>query len=229
MYCRCLYFGLCSSTFPKSGVSERSRDVFFIFCTIVALIEFPFISYSQAAAADDVKSLVDRIKALEQRNKPSVSSIRRDIIRYASRTFADFDKYKALDKVEQLKNIARENKDKRSDYYANVFSMLVARINKPDDQFKSYILSLVGDKDYEKIVDSVAKIDKNYPEDKRSGIPSLFSVNPFNTRQFPNAPRASARNRATMRYCYICSAPDHLANRCPRRFSPYHQRNQKNF
>ena len=176
-----------------------------------------------------MKSLVDRIKALEQRNKPSVSSIRRDIIRYASRTFADFDKYKALDKVEQLKNIARENKDKRSDYYANVFSMLVARINKPDDQFKSYILSLVGDKDYEKIVDSVAKIDKNYPEDKRSGIPSLFSVNPFNTRQFPNAPRASARNRATMRYCYICSAPDHLANRCPRRFSPYHQRNQKSF
>ena len=229
MYCRCLYFGLFSSTFPKSVVSERSRDVFFIFCTIVALIEFPFIAYSQAAAADDVKSLVDRIKALEQRNKPSVSSIRRDIIRYASRTFADFDKYKALDKVEQLKNIARENKDKRSDYYANVFSMLVARINKPDDQFKSYILSLVGDKGYEKIVDSVAKIDKNYPEDKRSTIPSLFSVNPFNTRQFPNAPRASARNRATMRYCYICSAPDHLANRCPRRFSPYHQRNQKNF
>ena len=34
------------------------------------------------------------------------------------------------------------------------------RISKPIDQFRSYILALLGDRDYEKIVESLAKVDK---------------------------------------------------------------------
>ena len=59
-----------------------------------------------------------------------------------------------------LKDSAANCKDKKADYYASVHSKLMERISKPIDQFKSYILALLGDRDYEKIVESLAKVDK---------------------------------------------------------------------
>ena len=62
--------------------------------------------------------------------------------------------------VEDLKNVSDHLKDRKADYYKTVSSILHERIEKPPEHFKAYILSLLGDKDYDKIVESVSKVDR---------------------------------------------------------------------
>ena len=97
---------------------------------------------------------------MEGKQKLSVANLKKSIIHYASRPPCDFDKYKALEFIGNLKDSAANCKDKKADYYASVHSKLMERISKAVDQFRSYILALLGDRDYEKIVESLAKVDK---------------------------------------------------------------------
>ena len=57
--------------------------------------------------------LLNRIKALEDKQKPSVGSLKKAIVQYGLRQPSDFDKYKMLELVEQLKNVAQQIKTKR--------------------------------------------------------------------------------------------------------------------
>ena len=50
-------------------------------------------------------------------------------------------------------------KDEKADYFSAVFSTFAEKIDKPEEQFKSYVLTLLGDLDYKKIV------DKNFAQD----------------------------------------------------------------
>ena len=73
-----------------------------------------FISGLQGTA--DMQQLLSRLKALEEKQKPSVHSMKKSIVQYAFRQLADFDKYRALEMVESLKNVALQVKDKKADY-----------------------------------------------------------------------------------------------------------------
>ena len=103
---------------------------------------------------------MNRIKALEDRQKPSVTSLKKAILQYGLRSITEFDKYKALEMVEGLKNISEQVKDRKADYFRTVQSVLQERISKSLEHFKAYILSLLGDKDYDRIVESVSKVDR---------------------------------------------------------------------
>ena len=103
---------------------------------------------------------LERLTALEQEKKPSTSAFRKEIIHYAMRRQTDFDIYVVLAKIEELKNLSRDLRDKKSDFYARVHSLLVEKIDKPSNQFKDYVLSLLGDKDYGKILESINKLIK---------------------------------------------------------------------
>eukprot|EP00794_Sanderia_malayensis_P021263 gene21263-23339_t len=116
-----------------------------------------------------MQALLGRLAALENRNRPTVSSLKKGIIQYALRQTSDFDKYEALAKVESLKNVSKDLKDKKADHYANTHAALLERIDKPTSVFKDYILSLLGGRDYEKIIESVSKIDKSF-KDKESSV-----------------------------------------------------------
>ena len=48
----------------------------------------------------------------------------------------------------------------KADFYTTIHIKLLERMNKPAEHFKEYILALIGDREYEKIMESVAKIDK---------------------------------------------------------------------
>ena len=60
------------------------------------------------------------------------------------------------------------------------------RISKPIDQFKSYILALLGDRDYEKIVESLAKVDKACQE--MSALPHTHTDSPDYGYNLPPPP-----------------------------------------
>ena len=49
-------------------------------------------------------------------------------------------------------------------YCASVHAILQERISKSTEQFKTYVLSLLGDRHYEKIVEAVNKVDKSYTQ-----------------------------------------------------------------
>ena len=70
---------------------------------------------------------LERLTALEQKQKPSTSAFKKEIIQYAMRPQTDFDKYVVLAKIEEWKNLSRDLKDEKSDFYASVHSLLVER------------------------------------------------------------------------------------------------------
>ena len=84
------------------------------------------------------------------------------VVQYALRQTWDFDKYKALKLIENLKSVAIQCRDKKADYYSTVHVKLLERISKQAEQFKRYVLSLLADQDHEKIIDAVAKVDKAF-------------------------------------------------------------------
>ena len=108
-----------------------------------------------------------RIQALESQNKPSTATVQKDIIQYALRHVNDFDKYVALEKVERLKHIAAEEKNTKADFFGSVHSTLLDRIQKPTEQFENYVLALLGDREYERIVEAVGKVNKTFTSQHR--------------------------------------------------------------
>ena len=101
------------------------------------------------------------MKVLEDRQKPSVADLRKGIVQYALRQNSDFDKYRTLELIEGLKNAAILCRDKKVDFYTTVHIKLLERMDKPAKHFKGYILALIGDREYEKIMESAAKTDKS--------------------------------------------------------------------
>ena len=50
------------------------------------------------------RCFIEQSKSFGRKTKPSVASIKKSIVQYGSRQLSDFDKYKALERVEELKN-----------------------------------------------------------------------------------------------------------------------------
>ena len=70
-------------------------------------------------------------------------------------------------------------KDEKADYFSAVFSTFAEKIDKPEEQFKYYVLALLGDLDYKKIVEAVNKIDKNFAQDAFAAHVSFISPTLF--------------------------------------------------
>eukprot|EP00794_Sanderia_malayensis_P002618 gene2618-3031_t len=139
-------------------------------------------------ANGEMANLLNRIAALERSHKPTVDSVKKDICQYSARQIGDYDKYQVLQKVSQLRTISQETNDKKAEYYSGVHTILQERVDKPVEQFRDYVLSLLGGKDYDRIIDSVAKIDKTFKE-KNVSMPPAASTTPATQ---PFQPQASA-------------------------------------
>ena len=121
--------------------------------------------------------MLKRVEVLEKKQQLTADDLKREIVQHALRQATDFDKYQALAKAEHLKFFARESKDKRDDYYATVQTALLERINRPTNQFKSYVLALLGDREYEKIVEAIGKVDKSF-QPRRDSNHNPFAAYP---------------------------------------------------
>ena len=93
--------------------------------------------------------------------KSSVENLLRRLVSLASRPLVEFSKYEALELVDALKNAAHDSKHGKEAYYRLVFETLRGKLDQPNDQFRNYIFPLLGDKDHEKVLDVVAKVEKN--------------------------------------------------------------------
>lgn len=79
-----------------------------------------------------------------------------------SRPLSDFNKYEALETFEMLQNTLHDNKHQMESFYKAAYQTACERMDLPKDQFQSLLLRLIGDKDHEKVLDIVSKVEKHY-------------------------------------------------------------------
>ena len=78
----------------------------------------------------------------------------------ASRPIVEFNKYEVLDLLEALKNTACDVRHEKGGYFRLVYETLRGKLDQPNQMFRSFLLPLLGDKDHEKILGIVAKVEK---------------------------------------------------------------------
>ena len=62
--------------------------------------------------------------------------------------------------MESLEYTTKSTGHEKAPYYAIVLLSLKEKMSTPVDKFRSYFLSLLGNKDYEKVLTTLAKVDK---------------------------------------------------------------------
>ena len=120
----------------------------------------------------------------------------------ASRPIVEFNKYEVLDLLEALKNTARDVRHEKEGYFRLVYETLRGKLDQPNQMFRSFLLSLLGDKDHEKILGIVAKVEKN---NRRQ----LLSM-PMSHARRPSAQQSNVR-------CYNCEKFGHISANCFKR------------
>ena len=80
---------------------------------------------------------------------------------YGGRRVEDFDKYEALRYAEDLASVAKSSNDPKAASYDIIASTLREKLHVPAEQFKAYFLSLLANKDFSRVIETVSKIDKS--------------------------------------------------------------------
>ena len=128
--------------------------------------------------------------------KSSVDSLLEKIRHLASRPVPEFNRFEALDLLEALKNAAQDTKHEKAGYFRLAFETLRGKADEPNDQFRNFLLPLLGDKDQEKVLEVVAKVEKN---NRRKSV----RQNSGPGRRAMAAPYMGVR-------CYYCNRPGHI-------------------
>ncbi|KAL9951622.1 hypothetical protein ACROYT_G044322 [Oculina patagonica] len=110
------------------------------------------------ANEDDMLRVMRRLETLENSQKASVESALEELQSFIKMPM--FSKEKALDYLINLKIVAKESKHPKSGFFNAVLQAMKDKIRVPDSQFQQYLQVLLGDKDHEKVLDSISKVDK---------------------------------------------------------------------
>ena len=141
------------------------------------------------------------METLEKLQGANVESILAKILREASSKSSPYSKDEALEQLLDLKVTALESKHAKASYFAAVFQAMKDKMTDPDDRFKKkYLIVLLGDKDQEKVLEKIAKVDKVAPRSQPSSAP------------------ATRGNRAQNIRCFYCRRYGHYQRVCPEKF-----------
>jgi len=91
-------------------------------------------------------------KKIESPAASSVVSLLTKIRNLASRPIPEFNKFEALELLEALKNAAQDVKHEKTGYFWLTFETPQTKMNQSNEQFRNFLLPLLGDKGHEKIL-----------------------------------------------------------------------------
>ena len=119
-----------------------------------------------------------RIKALEESNQPSVESIIQKIHTLATKDYIDFDKYYAL--AQALTYCAQDTHHKSAGFYRAALQEICIHMGLSTKEFKAFFIALFADKEYTKVLESVAKVEKSLrtPSPARTSRPVHLRLDP---------------------------------------------------
>lgn len=152
-----------------------------------------------------------RLKVLEDAQKATVDSLLDEIRHFVKSPI--FTKDKALDLLLDLKLVARETKHTRMGFFDAILKTMREKVTVSQEQFKKYLEVLLGDRDQEKVLDMIAKVDKasKVASNKRTPRPSPYSRN------------SSGRPGRQNVQCYWCQGYGHYQAACPERRNNNHK------
>lgn len=136
----------------------------------------------------------------------SVENLVKRLLEYASRPLSDFNKYDALSMCDTLQQTAHDKTHTKENYYKLVFQTLRTKTDLPSLQFQNVLLRLVGDKDHQRIIDIVAKADKQFARSNLQQNDVRFT--PMGRRQRPSS---------SVLKCFYCQQPGHIRSQCFKR------------
>ena len=145
-----------------------------------------------------------RLKKLEEAQQQTVDAKLAEIRQLISSKAVAFNKDHMMDLLLGLKLVARETKHSKASYYATVLEAMREKLSSPDDQIKKYVSLLLGDKDYERVMEAMAKVDK---ATKASAARSSTST----------VGRSGRGGRFGNVQCFQCQAYGHYKSHCPQR------------
>lgn len=99
--------------------------------------------------------------------------------------------------------MAKETKHPKASFYSAVFKAVKEKTTASDDRFRKYIQVLLGDKDQEKVLQVISKVDKVFKEPSSSGRASA-ALGPVPNRR---------SHFADIRY-YSCRELGHYQSHC---------------
>ena len=176
------------------------------FCSLFKLLQTLKGKYNE------LKEVMDTL------TKSSVDNLLKRLMSLASRPLVEFNKYEALELVDALKNAAHDSKHEKEACYRLVFETLRGKLDQPSDQLRNFIFPLLGDKDHEKVLDVVAKVEKS------------------NLRQIQKSSGAGgvSKNRSYLssrppRRCFYCNKPGHIKAQCLQRKRDFGESNVLNY
>ena len=115
---------------------------------------------------DLLAQLNARIKALEDAGNDVPAHLSK-ITSYGFRREEDFDKYDALNMAEQLATAAKLSGHEKASTYDAIACTLREKLPFNKKQFEAYFVALLADKEYAKVLEAVAKVDKSF----KSSVP----------------------------------------------------------
>ena len=165
------------------------------------IIGFCISEFSQEV--NDLAEVRRRIKMLEDSQKPSVESTLHQVRMLLKAPI--FSKDQALDYLLSLSMVAKESSHAKAGFYQAVLRALRDKANSSEAVFKKYLEVLLGDKDEEKVMEMMAKVDKS----------SKHSL----ATHTSGGPGASGRGlgRFGNIQCFHCNQLGHYMSHCPRR------------
>lgn len=113
-----------------------------------------------------------------------------------------FSKDQALDLLLNLKMVAKETNHPRAGFFDEAFRSLREKSATPDVQFRKYLEVILGDKDQQKVLDMMSKVDKSMR---------------LSTPGFNRVPGRGRGHSFRSVQCYHCRRFGHYQSYCPDR------------
>ena len=104
------------------------------------------------------------------------------ILTYATRPLSEFNKYEVVEMLEILHNKATDGDHDKKKYYRLVYQTVREKVDSSKDHFKDLVMRLLGDKDHERVLDIVCKVEKlNRKNSREMEVPGWHVLHAFST------------------------------------------------
>ena len=148
---------------------------------------------------EEVRQLKQSVEAV---TNASPEKLVEQILACASRPLTEFNKYEVLEMLETLHNKAADRNHDRKNYYRLVHQSAREKVELSKDHFKDLVMRLLGDKDHERVLDIVSKVEKKSNRKKPQA----------NDNRGAGVARPS---RLFSLRCYFCHRRGHIKADCP--------------
>ena len=180
--CLIALFGLLTLRLPSLGwVFTRLLRHFYLISLVCLRYPLSFVLFCFLRCP--TRGMAARIKTLEDAGNDVPAHLSK-ITSYGFRRKEDFDKYDALNMAEQLATAAKLSGHEKASTYDAIACTLREKLPFNKKQFKAYFVALLADKEYAKVLEAVAKVDKSFKSSAPStasgstGVPAQASARP---------------------------------------------------